>query len=102
MNVSDMETAAKQVSGLMRVVSNTHRLLILCQLVESEKSVSDLARLPGVREAAMSQKLSVLRKDSLVGTRREAQTIYDALARDNVRTLMRFLYENSCGGKAKS
>lgn len=102
MNLSEMEAAAERVSDLMRVLSNKHRLLILCQLVESEKSVGDLARRLGVREAAMSQQLSLLRKDGLVGTRRDGQTIYYALAREDVRTLMRFLYENYCGDKVRS
>ena len=45
----------------------------------------------------MSQQLSLLRRDGLVKTRREGQTIYYALARDDIERLMRFLYETYCG-----
>jgi DNA-binding transcriptional ArsR family regulator len=100
MKVNEMEAAAERVSELMKLLANKHRLLVLCQLAEGEKSVSELARLLGVREPAMSQHLSVLRREGLVRPRREAQTIYYALARDDVRGLMEFLYDTYCGDAA--
>jgi ArsR family transcriptional regulator, virulence genes transcriptional regulator len=100
MHVNDIEPVAEQVSELMKVLSNKHRLLVLCRLVEGEKSVGQLARLLGVREQAMSQQLALLRKDGLVRTRREGQTIHYALARDDVRRLMGFLYDTYCGDAA--
>ena len=91
-----MELAAERVAELMRLLANKYRLLVLCQLVDGEKSVGQLARLLGVREPAMSQQLSVLRREGLVRPRREAQTIYYALARDDIRRLMEFLYATYC------
>ena len=38
-----METAAEQASELLKSLANRHRLLILCQLVDGERSVGDLA-----------------------------------------------------------
>ena len=97
MKLEDMELAAEGVAELMKLLANKHRLLVLCQLAEGEKSVGELARLLGVREPATSQQLSVLRREGLVRPRREAQTIYYALARDDVRRLMEFLYAAYCG-----
>ena len=95
-----MEKAAERVSDLMKVLSNKNRLMILCQLVEGEKSVGELADLLGARTPAMSQQLALLRKDGLVRPRREGQTIYYALARSDVSELMAFLYETYCGKNA--
>ena len=95
-----MELAAERVAEILKLLANRHRLLVLCQLAEGEKSVGELARLLGVREPAMSQQLSVLRREGLVRPRRAAQTIYYALARDDVRRLMEFLYANYCGNAA--
>lgn len=92
-----MRETAPRVSELMKVLSNEHRLMILCQLAEGEKSVGALATLLNVRQAALSQQLALLRKDGMVNTRREAQSIYYSLARDDVRSLMGFLYETYCG-----
>ena len=100
MQLKGMEPAAERVSELMKLLANKHRLLVLCQLAEGEKSVGELARLLDVREPAMSQQLSVLRREGLVRSRREAQTIYYSLARDDVRRLMEFLYATYCGDAA--
>jgi len=93
-----MEETAPKVSALMKVLSNEHRLMILCLLVEQERSVGDMARALDMRQAALSQQLALLRKDGLVNTRRDAQTIFYSLARDDVRALMGFLYETYCPG----
>ena len=100
MNVTEMAATADKVSELMKVLSNKHRLMVLCQLVEGEKSVGQLARLLCVREPAMSQQLATLRREGLIKPRREAQTIYYTLARDDVRRLMGFLYDTYCGQEA--
>jgi ArsR family transcriptional regulator, virulence genes transcriptional regulator len=95
-----MEPAAERVAVLMKLLANKHRLLALCQLAEGEKSVGELARSLGVREPAMSQQLAVLRREGLVRPRRNAQTIYYSLAREDVRRLMEFLYATYCGDAA--
>jgi DNA-binding transcriptional ArsR family regulator len=97
MNLKQMRETAPRVSELMKVLSNEHRLMILCQLAEGEKSVGELAELLNVRQAALSQQLALLRKDGMVHTRRQAQNVFYSLAREDVRSLMGFLYETYCG-----
>ena len=94
MNIQDMDSTAEEVSGLMKVLSNKVRLMVLCQLVEGEKSVGELAQALAVRDQAMSQQLALLRKDGLVKTRRDGQTIYYSLARGDIQKQMEILYEN--------
>jgi DNA-binding transcriptional ArsR family regulator len=72
--------SAREASVLLKAMSNEHRLLILCQLVRGEKSVGELVRLVGLSQSALSQHLARLRRDSLVRTRREAQTIFYSVA----------------------
>ena len=102
MNLQEMTDTAENVSSLMKVLSSKNRLMILCQLVEGEKSVGMLAKLIGLQTPAMSQQLALLRKDGLVTARRDGQTIYYALARDDVSKLMAFLYETYCGENAQA
>lgn len=94
-----MRKKAAEVADLLKVLSHPKRLLILCQLVEKERSVSGLADLLGAREAAVSQQLILLRKDRLVRTRREGRTVYYSLARPDIEALLGFLYETYCNGK---
>ena len=102
MNLKQMRETAPKISELMKVLSNEHRLMILCQLAEGEKSVGELAELLSVRQAALSQQLALLRKDGMVRTRRQAQNVFYSLAREDVRSLMGFLYETYCGVQERS
>lgn len=101
MNLFEMDERAGHVSELMKILSNKVRLMTLCQLVDGEKSVSELARQLALPQPSMSQQLALLRKDGLVQTRREGQTVYYALPAGEVRKLVNFLYRTFCaGGKA--
>ena len=102
MNVFELQQTADEVSSLMKVLSNRNRLLLLCQLVEGEKSVGELAILLGLREQAVSQQLGLLRRDGLVGNRRDGQSIYYKLDRPDVLKLMEFLYNTYCGPDGSS
>lgn len=97
MNVKELEAASTLVCDLMTLLSNKTRLMILCQLVEGEKSVGDLARLTGTSETVTSQHLARLRRERIVMPRRDGQTIYYRLDREDVRALMAFLHETYCG-----
>ncbi len=96
MNMKQMQKRAVEVSALLKSLSLPKRLLILCQLVERERAVGELAATLEAREAAVSQQLSLLRKDGLVKTRRDGRTIYYSLAREDLKALIGFLYVTYC------
>lgn len=91
-----IQRAAADASRLMKALSSENRLMILCQLAEGEKSVGELSTLLDLRQAAVSQQLTLLRKDGLVATRREAQTIYYSLRGTAARRVIGLLYELYC------
>ena len=98
-----MEAAADQASELLKALSNRHRLLIICQLIDGERSVGDLAEFLGLRDSTVSQHLALLRKDGLVSARRDAQTIYYSIASDPAREVLKTLYQVYCAPpKAKA
>jgi len=84
---------AGRASHLLKAMGNERRLRILCHLSEREHSVSELCRLVGLSQSALSQHLARLRHDNLVTTRRSAQTVYYSLASPEVRPLLRSLSE---------
>ncbi|WP_245451531.1 ArsR/SmtB family transcription factor [Georhizobium profundi] len=65
-------------------MSNAKRLLILCNLIEGEMPVGQLAETVGLSQSALSQHLAKLRARKLVSTRRDAQTIYYSIASESV------------------
>jgi ArsR family transcriptional regulator, virulence genes transcriptional regulator len=99
MNVQEMQNNAERVSGLLKSMSHEGRLMILCLLIGGEKSVGEIARSLEMRDAAASQQLALLRKDGLTKTRREGQTVYYSVSRDDVRQLIEFLYVLYCEPK---
>lgn len=100
MDLEILQKSAKSASELMKVMSNEWRLLILCHLAEEEKSVGSLEKELGLGQSALSQHLAVLRREKLVKTRRDAQSIYYSLNSDDVRAIMATLYERFCTPEA--
>jgi DNA-binding transcriptional ArsR family regulator len=71
---------ARDASSLLKSLSHEARLLIMCHLMDGEKSVSELERSLGRRQAAVSQQLARLRLDGLVRARRDGKTIFYSVA----------------------
>lgn len=95
-----LEVKAEEVAALLSSMANAKRLLVLCQLVEGERSVGDLAEVVGLSQSALSQHLAKMRLQGLVETRREAQTVYYRLASGEVRQLLETLHGIFCGDLA--
>jgi len=91
-----MEKSATKASVLMKALSNETRLILLCQLGEKEYSVNELAELLDKRASSISQQLSLLRKDGLVETRREGQTIFYSLHGEEAKSIIDTLYNLYC------
>jgi len=91
-----LEKNAHKASNLRGAMANTSRLMILCQLADGEKSVSDLQPMIGLSQSALSQHLAVLRSKHLVRTRREGQSIYYSLSSGEAASIMHTLHEQFC------
>jgi DNA-binding transcriptional ArsR family regulator len=97
-NLAELQTRALRASGLLKAMSNPVRLLVLCRLAESEKSVGELERVVDISQSALSQHLALLRSRGLVKFRREGQTLYYSLAGREAATLLAALYQIYCAG----
>ena len=74
--------------------------LLLCLLIEhGELSVGQLQATVDLSQSALSQHLARMREDGLVGTRREAQTIYYSLADGPAHRIIETLHGIYCGSK---
>jgi DNA-binding transcriptional ArsR family regulator len=87
-----MRQAAGRASDLLKALANPHRLMMVCQLIEGERSVGELVEFLGIRDSTVSQHLAVLRRDGVVSARREGQTIRYAIASAEAREVVRTLY----------
>jgi DNA-binding transcriptional ArsR family regulator len=91
-----LEKNAEQAAELLAAMANPRRLMVLCKLLDGEKSVNALAGSIGLSQSALSQHLAKLRERGLVTTRRDAQTIYYGLASREVRGVLSTLYGLYC------
>lgn len=88
--------AAEEASALLKALANRHRLIIICQLNEKERSVGELAALLNIRDSTVSQHLALLRKDGLVAARRDGQTIWYSISSAPAREVVATLYRAYC------
>lgn len=96
MDVLELEKNAGRAADLLGAMANPRRLMVLCKLVEGERSVNALADSVGLSQSALSQHLAKLREKGLVATRRDAQTIYYRIASEEVRGILSTLYGLYC------
>ena len=95
-DLEQMSDAADKASALMRTLGHKGRLLILCQLAGGEKSVGELSDSLSIPQSPLSQHLARMRKEGLVKTRREAQTIFYSLKADDAGKIIECLYGLYC------
>ena len=98
--MKQMSEAADRASALMRTLGHKGRLLILCQLASGEKSVGELSENLDIPQSPLSQHLSRMRKEGLVKTRRQAQSIYYSLEADEAGKIIECLYNLYCADDA--
>jgi ArsR family transcriptional regulator, virulence genes transcriptional regulator len=97
MDAQVMQTNACAAAAFLKILANDRRLMILCELLKGERSVSELEEIVGLSQSALSQHLARLRRSHLVKTRRESQTIHYAIADPGVTKVIGVLYDLYCG-----
>lgn len=92
-----LQANASKAAGLLKVLSNAQRLMLLCQLCGGERCVSELEALTGIRQPTLSQQLTVLREEAMVSTRREGKQIFYSVSSDPAIAVLQVLYQQYCG-----
>jgi DNA-binding transcriptional ArsR family regulator len=95
-DIDAMEAQTSKASALLSAMCNETRLLLLCQLVDSERSVNELTALLSLPQSTVSQHLGILRREGLVKVRRMAQTQNYSLAGDEARAILETLQALYC------
>jgi DNA-binding transcriptional ArsR family regulator len=101
-DLKQLTISASKASALMKTLGHKDRLMILCHLAGGEKSVGHIVRLLEISQSPLSQHLSRMRKEGLVATRRDAQTIYYSLKSGEVSRVIELLYELYCSPESCS
>jgi DNA-binding transcriptional ArsR family regulator len=95
--LSQLQESASLATTLLKSMSNSHRLLILCLLIDKPGTSSgDLAQLTGLTPSAASQHLAKMKEDCLIESEREAQKVKYFIKNDAVRKIISTLKDIYC------
>ncbi len=94
--VDGMRTAAGEATKLLRSIGSPHRLMILCLLMDGEKTVTEISDAIGARQSLTSQHLTHLRLHGLVQAERRGHFAYYSLKHEAAREIVGTLYKHYC------
>ena len=95
----NMQCAADEAAEMLRSLGSPYRLLILCMLMEGEKTVSEICEGIGARQSLTSQHLTRLRLDGLVKSERRGHFVFYSMADTVARDIVGTLYTHYCSLK---
>lgn len=95
-SLSSLRRQSKEVANLLKQLSHPQRLLILCSLIEGEKSVGEIEQACQASQSSVSQFLKGMRLEGLVQSRREGKQVYYKIVDPRILDLIRSLYSIFC------
>ncbi len=87
----------KKSSQILKVLGNFYRLQIVTLLLNGEKNVSELNQSVKVSQPALSQHLSKLRREGVLGARREQRQIFYYINNPHVIRVLGVVSEMTAG-----
>jgi len=93
------EKQIARMAGLFKAISHPVRLKMLCLLRDQELSVGTLLAEMECSGANVSQHLNILRRQEIIGSRKEANVVYNRIIDEGVVEMMAALERIFCAGK---
>lgn len=84
------------LATLLKSISHPFRLQILCLLQDNEMTVGELSKAINTTDANISQHLSILRHQGIVGIRKQANFIYNRITDTRVTQLIQTMQGLFC------
>lgn len=92
-SLKNTQSRAEHVAQIIKAIAHPLRLRILAILCEGAKNVTTLAVRLDTAQSLISQHLRVMRSEGLVIAERKGSRVYYALAREQLKSLVRHLDE---------
>jgi DNA-binding transcriptional ArsR family regulator len=87
----------KGVTELLKVLSNENRLMIVCYLLESPMTVSELhQKINNLTQSALSQHLAMLKAYGILDSNKNGLSITYSIKDNRVNNIIKVLKENYC------
>lgn len=87
---------AERAAGILSLLANTKRLIILCHLIKQDRSVGELGQLVNLSHSAISQHLARLRCLDVVNSRKVGKEVFYSVTDPNIKEILNTLYRIYC------
>ena len=91
-----LEEKVEEVSALLKSIAHPLRLKILCLLQDQELTVGEIRETVRTTNANVSQHLTIMRNQSIIVSRKEANLIYNRIADEMAIELVNILEDLFC------
>jgi len=92
-----MDSQAKRIAEMLKVLANENRLQILCELIEGPKTVGTLGeKINGITQSALSQHLALLKAHGMLEDHKSGQYVTYFVADRHVAELIAMLKRSYC------
>lgn len=87
---------ANDAAEFLKKFAHPSRLMVVCALVEGERSVRDLEDTLGIRQPGLSQQIAELREAGFIVGRKDSKTVFYRLADARVAEFIALLHRMFC------
>ncbi len=96
LTTDELKDIASEASDFLKQLANEQRLMILCHLIDGERSVSQLQELLGLEQSSISQHLARLRTQGIITARRNSRQKYYSITDEKVLQVIGLLHSMYC------
>lgn len=93
---------AGDAADFLKKLAHPSRLMIVCALVDGERSVRDLEDTLGIRQPGLSQQIAELREARFIAGRKESKSVFYRLADDRIAEIVALMHRMFCETPQKS
>ena len=93
---AEMVENADEAADFLKRLAHPSRLMIVCALVDGERSVRDMEDTLGIRQPGLSQQIAELREAGFITGRKESKHMYYRLADGRVSDFISMMHAMFC------
>ncbi len=93
---AEMIENAGEAADFLKKFAHPSRLMIVCALVDGERSVRDLEDTLGIRQPGLSQQIAELRDAGFIVGRKESKSMFYRLADGRVSEFIAMMHRMFC------
>ena len=97
-DTAEMVANAGDAADFLKKLAHPSRLMIVCALVDGERSVRDLEDTLGLRQPGLSQQIAELREARFIAGRKESKSMFYRLADGRITEFISLLHRMFCEG----